>query len=154
MKTETSRRRCKSRRPLVLVVDDVDIVRVSIGLVLREMAGFRAVGAATSEEALDLARRRKFDVVTSDINRSGMNGLKFLKLFKRAHPTTPVVVVSAVLDEANTRLAKRLRAFGCLLKPFGSRELVELVQAAMAATRARARDSSTEPTPPLRGLIR
>ena len=73
------------RRPIVLIVDDCDCVRAVLKVVLREMAGIRAVGAATSEEALKLARRRNFDVVISDIVRPGMDGLAFLEVFKRAH---------------------------------------------------------------------
>ena len=89
-----------------------------IKLVLREMAGIHAVGAATSEEALKLAQRRKFDAVVSDIVRPGMDGLAFLEVFKRAHPTVPVIIASGVLDEATARQARWLRAFDCLPKPF------------------------------------
>jgi DNA-binding NtrC family response regulator len=124
------------RRPLVLVVDDCESVRAAVKLALREMAGIHTVGAATSEEALKLARRRKFDVVLSDINRwPGMNGLAFLKVFKRAHPTLPVIIVSGVLDEATARRARRLRAFDCLPKPFEAWELLGVVRAAIASRR-------------------
>jgi DNA-binding NtrC family response regulator len=121
------------RRPLVLVVDDCECVRAAIKLVLREMAGCRVVTAATSEEALGLARRRRFDVVTSDLSRCGMNGLEFLKVFKQAHPTVPVIIVSAVLNDATACRAKWLGAFDCLPKPFQLRELVDLVQAAITS---------------------
>lgn len=137
----------RRRRPLALVVDDCDCVRVVIKVVLGEMAGVRVIGAETSEEALDLARRHKFDVVTSDLNRPGMNGLEFLRRFKQAHPTTPVLIISAALHEAVIRRARWFRAFGCLSKPFMCCELVELVQRAIASKKVcrtvrRARRSS------------
>ena len=116
------------------MVDDCECVRAVFKLVLREMAGIQTVGAATSAEALKLARRRKFDVVLSDINRwPGMNGLAFLKAFKRAHPTVPVIIVSGVMNDATARRAKWLRAFKCLPKPFSCCELVEAVRAAIAS---------------------
>jgi len=124
------------RRLLVLVVDDCGSVRAIFKAILREMAGIQTMGAATSEEALKLAQRREFDVVLFDINRwPGMNGLAFLKVFKRAHPTVPVIIISGVMDDATARRAKWLRAFDCLSKPFAFWELVELVQAAIASRR-------------------
>lgn len=107
-----------------------------IALFLREMAGVHTVGAATSEEALKLAQRRKFDVVLSDINRwPGMNGLDFLKVFKQSHPTVPVIIASGVLDEATARQARRLRAFDCLPKPFACYEIIRMVRSALASRR-------------------
>jgi two-component system nitrogen regulation response regulator NtrX len=101
-------------------------------LVLREIAGIRTVGAATSEEALKLAQRRRFDAVLSDINRwPGLNGLDFLKVFKHAHPTVPVIIVSGSVDEATARRARWLRAHDCMAKPFDCRKLAELVRAAI-----------------------
>jgi DNA-binding NtrC family response regulator len=124
-----SSRRC----PLVLVVDDCECVRVVLKVVLREMAGIHTVGAATSEEALKLTQRRKFDAVISDINRPGMDGLEFLGLFKQVCPTVPVVIASGVLDPATARRARWLRAFDCMAKPFDCRELIAVVRSAIAS---------------------
>jgi DNA-binding NarL/FixJ family response regulator len=124
-----SSRRC----PLVLIVDDCECVRVVLKVVMREVAGIRSVGAATSEEALKLTRRRRFDAVISDIGRPGMDGLEFLKTFKQLRPTVPVIIASGVLDDATARRAKWLRAFDCLPKPFAFRELIAAVRAAIAS---------------------
>ncbi len=127
-----SSRRC----PLVLVVDDFEGMRVVLKMVLREMAGIRAVGAATSEEALKLAKRRNFDAVISDIVRPGMDGLEFLGVIKQLRPTLPIIIASGVMDDATARRARRLRAFDCLPKPFGFRELFCVVRAAIASRKA------------------
>ena len=117
------------------MVDDCDRVRAAIKAILRERAGVRTIEATTSEEAIELARRHTFDVVTSDINRCGMDGLEFLQAFKQIHPTVPVIIASGDLDETKTRRAKWLRAFGCLPKPFTWCKLAELVKAAIAKRR-------------------
>jgi DNA-binding NtrC family response regulator len=122
-------------RPLVLVVDDCECLRVVLKLVMRELAGIHAVVVATSEEALKLARWRRFDVVISDIVRPGMDGLEFLRTFKQLRPTVPVNIASGVLDDATARWAKWLRAFDCLRKPFAFWELMELVRAAIQSKR-------------------
>lgn len=132
----SSRRPMSSRRcPLVLIVDDCECVRFVLKVVLREVAGINAVGAATSEEALKLARRRRFDVVISDIVRPGMDGLEFLRTFKQLRSTVPVIIASGVLDDATARRAKWLRAFDCLRKPFAFRELVAVVRSAIQSKR-------------------
>jgi two-component system response regulator YesN len=105
-------------------------------MVLREMAGIRAVGAATSEEALKLTKRRKFDVVISDIVRPGMDGLEFLRVFKQSRPTVPLIIASGVMDDATARRARWLRAFDCLPKPLSCHELVEVVRAAIASRKS------------------
>ena len=123
------------RRSLVLVIDDCECVRDVIRFVLRRMMAVRVMEAENSAEGLRLARRRKFDLVTTDINRPGMNGLSFLRAFKRLQPTTPVVVISGVMDDASARRAKWLRAFECLPKPFQVWELLGVVRAAIASRR-------------------
>jgi CheY-like chemotaxis protein len=122
-------------RPVVLVVDDCECVRAIYKLVLREMAGIHSVGAATSEEALRLAQRRRFDAIISDIKRDGMDGLEFLRMFKQVYPTVPVIIASGYWDEAVDRRVRWFRAFECLPKPFSCLELVAVVRAAIAARR-------------------
>jgi CheY-like chemotaxis protein len=56
------------------------------------LAGFRTIAATTSQEALALARRHKLDLMTSDINLCGINGLEFLTAFKHSYPTAPVII--------------------------------------------------------------
>jgi two-component system response regulator YesN len=124
------------RRPLVLIVDDCECLRAVFKVVLREMGGIHAVGAATSEEALKLVQRRNFDAVISDIVRPGMDGLEFLRTFKQLRPTVPVIIASGVLDDATARRAKWLRAFDCLPKPFAFCELIGVVRAAIASKKA------------------
>ena len=125
------------RRSLVLVIDDCECVRDVVRFLLRRTMVVRVMVAENSAEGLRLARRRKFDLVTSDISRPSMNGLSFLRAFKRLQPTTPVVVISGVMDDTTARRAKWLRAFDCLAKPFDCRELVALVRAAIASKRVR-----------------
>ena len=118
------------------MIDDCECVRDVVRFLLRRTMVVRVMVAENSAEGLRLARRRKFDVVLSDINRwPGMNGLAFLRIFKHAHPTVPVIIVSGVMDNATARRAKWLRAFDCLAKPFDCRELVGMVRAAIASKR-------------------
>ena len=124
------------RRPRALAIDDDYGMRAAIVITLRAWASFQAVGAANSEEALKLFKRKRFDLVTTDIIRVGESGLDFLRVFKMSHPTVPVVVVSSVLDGTTARRARWLRAFACLRKPFDWRELRAVARAAVASRRS------------------
>jgi len=106
----------------VLVVDDDRATRelISRGLV-RE--GFRAITAATGEEALRLARSQRPDVISLDVLMPGMDGWTVLRSLK-ADPLTasiPVVMVS-MLDDQEIGFA--LGAADYLTKPFDRERLV------------------------------
>jgi CheY-like chemotaxis protein len=92
----------------LLVVDDLVSSRLLLKMFLEQKAGVRVVEAETSEQALRLARRRRFDLVISDIVRPGMDGLTFLRAFKKAHPSVPVMIVSGALSPALRQRACRL----------------------------------------------
>jgi PAS domain S-box-containing protein len=85
-----------SDAPTVLVVDDdPDLVRL-ITLSL-EQEGLQTIGATSGEEALDLARSRRVDVITLDLLMPGMHGLEVARRLKEDARTAgiPMVVVSA-----------------------------------------------------------
>jgi len=108
--------------PTVLVVDDDRATRelISRGLA-RE--GFRAITAASGEEALHLARTQRPDVISLDVLMPGMDGWTVLRSLK-ADPLTasiPVVIVS-MLDDRDIGFA--LGAADYLTKPFDRERLV------------------------------
>jgi CheY-like chemotaxis protein len=85
----------RKRRPLVLIVDDIPSMREFWRFLLETTFAVRVAEAETSEEALRLAKRRKIDLVISDIVRpEGTSGLVFLRMFKKTYPGVPVIIVS------------------------------------------------------------
>jgi len=85
------------------------------------------VEADTSERALELARRRRFDLVISDITHPVMNGLELLKVLKKEHPGVPVMIVSGSLNEATSYWAEQLGACCWVEKPFDARTVLHAV---------------------------
>ena len=120
-------RRSSRARPLVLLVDDQVELRLRFRTILENHAGVRVVEAGTSERALVLARRRKFDLVISDINHPRMNGLECLKVLKKEHPGVPVMIVSGSLTEATSYWAEQLGACCWVEKPFDGRTMLDAV---------------------------
>lgn len=115
-------------QPLVLIVDDLEHVRLSMKLLFEQKAGARVLSANTSEEALQLARKNpKLDLVISDIRRPGMDGMAFLEVFKKERPGVPVMMVSGALSSAARQRAYRLGASACYRKPVTLRRLLGAV---------------------------
>jgi len=82
--------------PLVLVVED-DPPSLRLACDVLTFAGFRTLSARSGEEALDLARLRRPDIVLMDIGLPGVDGIGALGLI-RADPdlaATPVIAVTA-----------------------------------------------------------
>lgn len=132
--------------PVVLVVDDQATIRLLLKHILEAKAGVRVIWAATSRYGLKLARRRKVDLVISDLVRPGkMVGLKFAQALNRIRPGLPVIIFSGSLTPAISREARRLGVFCCLQKGGPPFPLLKRV------TRALSKACSLRPVPGSRG---
>jgi two-component system, response regulator PdtaR len=82
-------------RPLVLVVEDDDLLRLASSLELSEN-GFRTIEARTADEAIAILRRcAHIDALFTDISMPGsMNGLALAELFRQQKPDTYVLITS------------------------------------------------------------
>ena len=87
-----------SQHPLVLLVEDDVLIRLSTGDVLRA-SGYKVVEAANGEEALGLLNAGLApDLVISDIRMPGsINGLKLLDLVQEQYPGLPMLLASSHL---------------------------------------------------------
>lgn len=84
----------------VLLVDDHKLVRQGLKDVLASDDRIRVVGeASTCDEALMLAANLTPDVVVTDINLPGVNGIEATKRFKKLHPHMVVIGLSVHTDE-------------------------------------------------------
>jgi len=106
----------------VLIVDDEPPIRELVTEAVREL-GHRATTAADGEEAMDLVRRRSFDLVMCDVRLPGSDGLAVLRRVRREAPSTDVILMSGYgsADEAVTALHEG--AVDYLTKPFGVEEV-------------------------------
>ncbi|MEW6277162.1 MAG: response regulator, partial [Candidatus Eremiobacterota bacterium] len=101
----------------ILLVDDDDLVRQTLTLLL-EREGFFVVAAASGEEALERARRRMFDLVISDVRMSGMSGLETVAALRSLLPEAHMVMITGFSDEDAPVQALRLGVDDYLKKPF------------------------------------
>ena len=120
-----------------LVVDDHNVVRTGIRMVLEAQDGMRVVGDAKSgEEGLrllselvtgDVADRP--NVIVMDLVMDGMGGIEATSRIRRDWPELPVLVLTMATDRENLRDAFRAGASGYVLKDAVEDELVDAVRA-------------------------
>jgi len=113
----------------LLVVDDKAEIRKLLKSYFTQ-EGFDVVTAADGQEALFVARQEKPDLVLLDLMMPEMNGYDFLRAFNR-ESDTPVIILTAKLDESDKVLGLELGADDYVVKPFSPRELTARVRAVL-----------------------
>jgi two-component system, OmpR family, KDP operon response regulator KdpE len=113
----------------VLVCDDEHQILRALRLVLRS-AGFAVVEAATAEEALDAAAVGPVDAAILDVVLPDGDGVAVCREL-RGWSAMPIIVLSAVGDEDEKVRALEAGADDYVTKPFGPRELVARLEAAL-----------------------
>jgi DNA-binding NarL/FixJ family response regulator len=112
----------------ILLVDDHPITRAALASLL-EGHGFSVAGeAADGQEAIDLARRLRPDLVLLDLSMPGLDGLQALPRIREAAPETEVVVLTASGTEENLLAAIRGGAAGYLLKSEPPERIAEFLR--------------------------
>jgi two-component system, OmpR family, KDP operon response regulator KdpE len=132
--------------PRVLVVDDEPQIVRALKVVLRE-AGFQAVPAETASQALDLAAVRPPDAAIVDLVLPDGDGVEVTRRL-REWSEMPILVLSALGEEEQKVRALEAGADDYITKPFGARELVARLQAALR----RAAPAEQEPGVVVEGL--
>ena len=112
----------------ILVVDDHAIVLDGIKSLLAEIENVTIAATATNAtDALELLRQTKAELVITDINMPGMDGMEFIKTIRSNFPPTKIIVLS-LHDEAHfVRNIMKQRVQGYILKNDASSELIEAV---------------------------
>ncbi len=113
------------KRAEILVVDDEDIVRESLQDWL-DGVGYDVVVAASAEEALEILKKKKFNIMIADLVMPGMNGIELMKEAKKIYPTLAAVIITAHATIQTATTAIREGAFDYIEKPFCP-EKVELL---------------------------
>jgi len=111
----------------VLIVDDAEFMRMSIGTILKNH-GFEIVGEA--EDGIESVRKYKElnpDIVTMDITMPEMSGIAALKEIMEYDPKANVVMVTAIGQEALVREAVTNGAKSFLVKPFTEEQLINVL---------------------------
>jgi len=111
------------------VVDDEARLRALLEAYLKGR-GYHVVTAADGLEALQVAGRVRPDLIVLDIMMPRLDGIGFLKALRRDRDT-PVIVLTARVEETDTVLGLELGADDYVTKPFSPRELEARIRAVL-----------------------
>lgn len=118
----------------VVVVDDEAIIRMSMRAILTDV-GYEVVGEASDgQEAVDLAREIRPDIVIMDIRMPGMDGVTAARILTEEQ-VAPVLLVTGYSQEELAEQARKAGVAGYVAKPFSESDLVAAVEGALAAGR-------------------
>ena len=102
---------------LVLIVDDDEAVQTMLYKAMRS-AGLDAETASSGEQALLLAKQRRYDLILMDVNMQGMDGFAVVSQLRRDGVRTPIIIVSGRKEDYDTLYGLDIGADDYVTKPF------------------------------------
>jgi len=112
-----------------LIVDDHEVVREGLRLSLSRAAHIRVIGEASDgASAVELAVRRKPDVVIMDVRMPGMDGLEATKLLIERAPESKVLIFTAFSERSLLSRGLESGAKGYVLKEAPHQTLVRAIE--------------------------
>jgi two-component system chemotaxis response regulator CheY len=114
---------------MVLTVDDSASIRQMVAFTLKS-AGYDVIEAADGNAGLAQAKNNNVQLILTDQNMPGMDGLTLIKSL-RALPnfkTTPILMLTTESSDAMKSQGRAAGATGWLVKPFDPQKLIEVVR--------------------------
>jgi two-component system NtrC family response regulator len=116
----------------LLIVDDEIKFLDSIAKRL-ELRDFDVTKATNGQEALDIARAKRFDIALLDLKMPGLDGRQVLEILKKEHKFLEVIILTGHGSIDSAVECTRLGAFDYLPKPYELEKLLEKLQKAYEA---------------------
>jgi CheY-like chemotaxis protein len=116
----------------ILIADDETSLRLTVGKILDK--DYVVLEAANGEEAVEIAKGQKPDLILMDLIMPKMDGYAACSQIKADEATKgiPVVILTAVGHELNKKYAMEMGAVGYLTKPISSQELIDKITPLLA----------------------
>jgi CheY-like chemotaxis protein len=150
--TDAPVKEVSSTRVRALVVEDEDIVRKILSAVLRDL-GHEVLEAKDGEEAVALLTEQRVDLVITDKNLPGINGLAVLREARGRQPHAELMVVTGYASYESVLEALRLGARDYLEKPFLDLGAIAERVRVILDERTRTRLGLAQPTDLARALV-
>ncbi len=113
----------------LLIVDDEIKFLNSIAKRL-ELRGFEVAKASNGQQAVDIARKEKFDLALLDLKMPGMDGSEVLRILKKEHKFIEIIILTGHGSLESAVECTKLGAYGYLPKPYELDNLLEILKEA------------------------
>ncbi len=113
----------------ILIADDHAVMRMGLSALIDSIDGLSVVGeACDGNEAAELARQLKPDVVVMDIYMPALDGISACDKIKRSTPESKILMLTTFETSDGISRALSLGASGAILKSAANNELIEAIQ--------------------------
>lgn len=113
----------------ILTVDDTASMRQMISFTLND-AGYEVAEATDGVEALEVAKKSKFDAIIADINMPNMDGISLVKELRSIpeYKFTPILMLTTESQDSKRKEGKDAGATGWIVKPFNPEQLLNVIK--------------------------
>jgi CheY-like chemotaxis protein len=117
----------------VMVVDDLDLV-LDFTRAFLETVGYEVLPAASAEDALTLlaSQEKTVDLIFTDYNMPGMNGLQLIQQIGARFPDMRFILASGYLEDAERAILTKWPNVRVLDKPFNMRDAAHVIAEMLA----------------------
>lgn len=115
----------------ILIVDDEPNYLIILSELLRD-EGFEVFTAPDGKQGLQIVEEVDLDLVITDMQMPGMNGLQLLDRIKEKNSHLPVIMITAFAEVEKAVAVMQAGAFNYLAKPFSNDELLVNINKAVA----------------------
>lgn len=120
-----------SEKATILFVDDEKQFTDSMCEILK-LEGFKVNAAYSAEMALDMFKLKKVDLVITDLNMPGMDGIELIREVREIHARQRIIIVTAFPSQRSQEQAYKLGTLHYIAKPFKAKRFLELVYSALS----------------------
>ncbi len=113
----------------ILAVDDSTSMRQMVSFTLQQ-AGHEVIQAADGQQALQEAKNGKVDLVLSDVNMPGIDGIELVRQLRTLpdYRFVPILMLTTESTTEKKQEGKAAGATGWIVKPFSPEQLLSTVQ--------------------------
>jgi DNA-binding NarL/FixJ family response regulator len=116
--------------PDILIAEDEDVLRRNLTFIMNS-SGYTAVSARTSNDAIELLKKRHFDVVITDLVMPVRGGGELIKYVVENRPEVAVIIITAYPSTDSAIDAVKSGVFDYFTKPFRTEEILNAVRRAI-----------------------
>lgn len=117
----------------ILIIEDEEIVREGVSLLVENQSGFRVIGMASAiKDAINIAKQEQPDVALLDIKLGDDDGIDCLSELQAVSPKTRVLVLTGLSDPETHYAAVSSGAMGIVRKIEGAETLVNAIRKVLA----------------------
>lgn len=118
-----------TRKIQVLIVDDHNMIRKGLNILLNDLEDIEVVAEASDGQyALDICRQQQIDVVLMDVLMPRMDGVEATTMIMKFCPETKVIALTSVIDEESFQNMIGAGAKGYLTKDISGDELARSIR--------------------------